>query len=188
MADFVIQNLVIDSPPEASLPVALKVKELRMTAPYDAYLKEPVLIERIELNSIYLGIEFYDEKRTKGNWVTIQQNLDSAEESTEKDLNSYSLIKEMILRELSIQLKLYKQGVISLSPIPKVEFTDVRTDTGQIADELTQIILKKVMYTVFIMRGIQTVINLPKDVIDTVLLPFSWFGGSKSSQKQGATQ
>lgn len=176
---FSLNDLVIESPVGGTIRKALSVGSLRIDASYDAYSKRPLIIEGVKLDDIFLGIEFFDENNTQGNWVTIMHNLDDSTQEGAVDAppDDYALIKELKLESVNIDLKLYKQKKIRLKTIPTISFEDVRTDTGQIADELTEIIIEKVMYTVFIKKGIQTVINIPKDVIKTVISPFSWFTG-----------
>jgi len=189
-------TIIIDSPEGGTIQKALKVEELIIKAPFTAYTKSPVIIPEVILNNIYLGIEFYNKERTKGNWVTIMSDID--EEPQEKkevkkpqtggqyldEKGDYGLIKDLDMNTLNIELKLHNESPVKLSTIKNVHFKDVRTDNGQIGKELTQIIIQKMMYSVFIMKGIKTVINLPKDVIETVIWPFSWFGGSKKDAKK----
>ena len=178
---FVLNNLVIESPVGGTIRRALSVDKLAINASYDAYSKRPLIIESVQLSDIFLGIEFYNADNTEGNWISIMQNLDDTTKEGEVDAppDDYALLKELQLEQVNIDLKLYKQKKIRLKTIPDISFSDVRTDTGQIADELTEIIIEKVMYTVFIKKGIQTVINIPKDVIKTVISPFTWFTGGK---------
>ncbi len=186
--DIIFDTIIIDSPEKASLKKALKVENLHIKAPFSAYVESPTVIPEVFLKNIYLGIEFYDSSRKKGNWVTIMQNMEGEkkEQSEEKNDDSYQVIKMLKMDNLNIELKLHNQSPVTLSPIPEVKFTDVRTDDGKITKELTQIILKKMMYSVFIMKGIQTVINLPKDVIDTVIMPFKWFSGGSNKNETEA--
>lgn len=187
--EILIDTIIIDSPEGASIKKALVVEEMKIHAPFSAYARTPVIIPDVILNNIYLGIEFYNKERTKGNWVTIMSDIDGEEEKEKKEPDTYlqekqnyGLIRNLDLNQLNIELKLYNEGPVKLSTIPNVHFKDVRTDNGQIAEELTQIIIKKMMYSVFIMKGIQTVINLPKDVLETVIWPFTWFGGGKKNE------
>ena len=145
-----------------------------------------LLFNRILIEKIYLGIEFYNQNRTRGNWVTLMNCLGTDDHDSKE--GNYSIIRELILRDLQIELLLAGSRPNYLSPVNEIRLTNIRSDDGRIAQELTKIIIQKMMEQVFILKGIKTILDLPGNVLDTTqglfetfMLPF---GGGSIKQSQ----
>ena len=181
-----IVDLKIGSPSESKLKTAFKAGNIVIHAPISNYFNDPIVFNRILIEKIYLGIEFYNQDRTRGNWVTLMNRLGADDQDSKK--GSYSIIRELILRDLQIELLLAGSKPNYLSPVNEIRLTNIRSDDGRIAEELTKIIIQKMMEQVFILKGIKTIIDLPGNVLDTTqglfetfMLPFG--GGSKKQSQ-----
>lgn len=182
-----IHNLLIASPDESKIKNALKVDQITITTPFFRYALRPLLLSRVYLENIYMGIDFYDKDRTKGNWVTIMDNM-SGEDVKDKSENEYGVIGQLDMENLSVDLKLKGDSPIKLSPIPRIQYKNVRTDNGQISEELAELIIKRVMYTAIFSKGIKTIISVPKDIVNTIIFPFTWFGSGEDKKEENGSK
>ena len=72
---FIIRNLNISNPKGARMPTALKTQTISVEAPYLNYFKDPIEIDKIDCNNVYVNIQLYNKEQTKGNWQTIIGNM-----------------------------------------------------------------------------------------------------------------
>ena len=178
-----VSDFTIFSPEGDKVKTALNVKDIMIEAPYSNYLSDPIDFTKIHLNNVTLGIEFYNSKRTRGNWITILANLQDSETSQEKDkisIQKSSTIGELLITNLMIQLMLSGQPLRSIGPVKELKFTNLDTSKGAIAEKITHIIVKHMMKSVFLLDSVKTIIDIPAKVFD-LFIPF---GGSSSSNKQ----
>ena len=71
----VISNLEIQNPKEAQSLEALKAKTISIDSPYIRYLKNPINIDKIQIDNLYINIQIYNKDQNTGNWHTIIKNM-----------------------------------------------------------------------------------------------------------------
>ncbi|MCB1118120.1 MAG: hypothetical protein KDK50_06035 [Chlamydiia bacterium] len=160
-----LQGIDISNPKQSTLPTALKVAKTSVEAPLTNYLKKNIVIEQIQLDDIYASIEFYTKGNTEGNWTVLIDNFDSNNKfgsSQDKQPSGNVLIKKLIMTNINIDLKLYGKDVNRLSPIPRLEFENVGTEEGFPVEEITEIIIQKLIQQIFSLQGLS---NMFKSVI-----------------------
>lgn len=190
-SSFTINKLVVHNPKGYSLDKALETGKITFKAPLINYFKKEIDINLISLENIWAGIEFSDSKNTQGNWTQIIQNVDSNASSTsalDKTIDNTSfrynrsvLIKFLGLYNTNVDLKLNgEQNPRKLNTIDKMEFTDVGTEKGLPIEEITEIIIKKLMEQISLMEGITNMVSGVAGQATKILLsPFKiLFGGS----------
>ena len=167
---FMIEKLRIGNPKEARLPTAMKVETIDIEAPYRQYFWNPIIIDKIQMSDVYVNIQLYTKDQTKGNWQTILANMEEDHKSF-FSIEREAIIKKLIFTNIQIDLILSNGKLHKLSPIERLEFDDVTSDKGIPTQEISEIIMQKMMNSIFLQQGLKAIIEAPATVIKGVL-PF----------------
>lgn len=167
---FTINELQVGNPNEARLPTAMKVQKIDINAPYKQYFEDPIIIDEINMADVYVNIQIYNKDQTKGNWQTIMGNMKEEHKSPLSN-ERVAIIKKLVLTNIQIDLILSDGKLHRLSPIARLEFNDIRSDKGIPTQEISEIIIQKMMNSIFLQKGLKAIIEAPVDVIKGVL-PF----------------
>jgi hypothetical protein len=167
---FTIDDIMIANPNGAQLPVAMRVKSIKVDAPYKQYLENPILINQIHLDSVYVNIQIYNKEQTEGNWQTLMSNM-AVDHKSPLSIERPALIKKLILTNIQVDLILSDGKIHHLSPIERLEFNDINSDKGIPTQEISEIIVQKMMQSIFFEKGLKSIIEAPVDIIKGVI-PF----------------
>lgn len=167
---FTIHDISIGNPPKARFPTALRVQTIDVQAPYKQYFEDPILIDLIHLNNVYVNIQVYNKEQTEGNWQTLIANM-SEDHKSPLTVERHASIKKLVLTNIQIDLILSDGKLHKLSPIDRLEFDNIRSDKGIPTQEISEIIVQKMMNQIFLQKGLKAIIEAPVDVIKGVL-PF----------------
>lgn len=192
---FEISHLTIANPPDSQLARAFSAKKIRFEAPYWNYFKPHIIVNKVQIDDVYVGIEFYDKKNTYGNWTKIIARLDT--QNTEKNhppeakKKRTALIRHLMINNISIDLILKGDKVRRLSPIPQLEFHDINSEEGLPMDEITELIIQKLMEQISILTGIANIVKsvlfIPKEAAHVIFSPFK-FLFTKPKRSNAASQ
>ncbi|HSX03685.1 MAG TPA: hypothetical protein VLG76_03045 [Rhabdochlamydiaceae bacterium] len=159
-----------------SLPKAFSSDTMIITAPLTEYFKKDIVIEEVELDGIYLGLEFDSINGTDGNWTVIMSRF---ENTTEKEKNEKAgqktvLIKKLVFTNISTYLVFTKDGGIKKLPkIDRMEFYNVSSYGGFPIDQLLNSVLGKMLRSVFekehLKNMLKEILKDPKGTIDNTL-------------------
>ena len=116
---FTIDDIMIANPKQARLPAAMRVKKIKVDAPYKQYLENPILINQIHLDSVYVNIQIYNKDQTEGNWQTLMGNM-AVDHKSPLSIERSALIKKLILTNIQIDLILSDGKLHHLSPIERL--------------------------------------------------------------------
>jgi hypothetical protein len=167
---FTIDDIMIANPNGARLPVAMRVKSIKVDAPYKQYFENPILINQIHLDSVYVNIQIYNKEQTEGNWQTLMSNM-AVDHKSPLSIERPALIKKLILTNIQVDLILSDGEIHHLSPIERLEFNDINSDKGIPTQEISEIIVQKMMQSIFFEKGLKSIIEAPVDIIKGVI-PF----------------
>ena len=167
---FTIDDIMIANPKPARLPTAMRVKSLKVDAPYKQYFEDPILINQIHLDSVYVNIQIYNKDQTEGNWQTLMGNM-AVDHKSPLSIERSALIKKLILTNIQIDLILPDGKLHHLSPIERLEFDNISSDKGIPTQEISEIIVQKMMQSIFLQKGLKSIIEAPVDIIKGVI-PF----------------
>jgi hypothetical protein len=167
---FTIDDIMIANPKQARLPAAMRVKKIKVDAPYKQYLENPILINQIHLDSVYVNIQIYNKDQTEGNWQTLMGNM-AVDHKSPLSIERSALIKKLILTNIQIDLILSDGKLHHLSPIERLEFDNISSDKGIPTQEISEIIVQKMMQSIFLEKGLKSIIEAPVDIIKGVI-PF----------------
>lgn len=167
---FSIRNLKMANPPEARIPIGLKVEAIDITAPYTHYIKNPIVIDKIHMNDLHINIQFYNKERTNGNWHTIIKNIKQKNE-TPLSFEREVVVKKLLFTQIYIDLILSNGKIYHLPPIEKIEFKNITTKKGIPIQEISKIIVEKMVHSIFLEKSLQAIIKTPVDIIKKIF-PF----------------
>lgn len=159
-----IDRVTIGNIPGGILPKAFSCSSIDVIAPFTRYLDQKIIIDEIEVNDVYLGLEFDSASGTDGNWTRIMGNLKSStgqippngkktKSSTAKgsDNQRSVLIKKLILTNIDVDVVYRKEGgkVIKLKRIDRIELTNVSSEGGLPMDQVMNSVLGQMLKSVF---------------------------------------
>lgn len=181
--DIKVKGVTIQNPAGSILKKALTIQSMNTDMSYFDLLDKKIVIDNVDLNNVYLGLEFNSQFSSHGNWTTIMSNLDHSNKSSPNTSKSSKavLIKTLTIRNLKIDL-IYKSDpkkVIHLKPIQHLVIRNVGSDNGNLAEQLTQIILHEMLKNVFseenLTNMLERIINTPasswKDIFKELVNP-----------------
>lgn len=174
-----VQKIMIGNTPGGTLPKSFSADQVLAVAPLFAYLHDDIVIDEIDVDNIYLGLEFDAPGKKTGNWTKIMGNLEASEKASSSKSNKTVLIKKLILTNINITLAYTTGGKApqQLSPIKRLEFTNVSSTTGLPMDQITEIIMREMLKQVFSKEGLQNMIEgflqSPQKGVENLLKPFS---------------
>jgi hypothetical protein len=167
---FTIYDLQLANPKGARLPTALKTESIQVDAPYSHYFKNQIVIDEILVSNSYVNIQMYNKEQTKGNWQTIFSHMEENHRSP-FSIERTALIKKLVLTNIKIDLILADGSLYHLSPIDRLEFDNLNSDKGIPIEEISEIIVQKMMGKIFIEKGLKAIIEAPINIIKGVI-PF----------------
>lgn len=166
---FTIQNLVVGNTKEAYIPTAFRAEVVQVETPYSEFLRQSVVIDSIKMDNVYLDIEFYTEDKMNGNWQALINNMKVSDEGSGG--KRQATIKKLVLTNVHVTLILSDGKVHRLSPIPRLEFENITAEEGIPLNEISEIIARKMIYTILSEDGLNLIIKIPLKVIKKIL-PF----------------
>jgi len=174
-SQILMKELWMGNPRDARLPTAMTVETIDVKAPYLTYLDNPVTIDLIHLDNVYFNIQIYNKEQTKGNWQTIISNVQKENKSplsVEREVH----MKKVLITNIQVDLIRSNGELYKLSTIPKIEFDHLNTEKGVPVQEISEILMQKMIEYIFIENGIKSIIEAPVDVIKSI---FPFFGQTK---------
>ena len=180
ISDIEIENIEIGNPSGYSLPKAFSADEIEISAPVTELLKEHIVIDQIEVDNIYLGIEFDTKTSTSGNWTKIFSSFQKRA-NLNKTTGKEVLIKKLIFKNIRSEI-FFRDGSSTkeLPIIQRIELTNISTQGGIPTDQLMGTVLAQMLREVFIQQNINNMlkgifIDTPGKAVDKFLKPFKGF-------------
>ena len=175
-----LKKIAINSPTKSRLPQAFSCDRLSVQAWVSNYLKNNIVIDLIELDDVYLGLEFDSPSSATGNWTRLMENLQKATQESSAKSTKTVLIKKLIIRNIKTQVVYLnkKDGVINLKPIEVLEFDNISSDEGFPLEQLSNSVLGKMLKEVFVKQNLKDMLNKwvqPQKQIDKLIKPFKLF-------------
>lgn len=173
------RQLEIGNPRGYSLPKAFSAKEILVHAPITRYFKDDVVIEEINVNDVYLGLEFDSTSGTDGNWTQIMGNYHKNSKLEQEGPGIRKvLIKRLIFTNIQTDLLFRGEGKAKKLPtISHMEFTNVSSEGGIPSDQLIDNILAQMLKEVFLQYNLgnmlQGILQAPGSAVETILKPFT---------------
>lgn len=179
-----VEEIEIGNPEGYTLPRSFSTKRVTVDAPLLHYFDQNVIINEIDLNNVYLGIEFVKQGSKKGNWFEIMNHYKESTESSSKKHSAEEkksvLIKRLVLTDIAVDLAYQDSGKVQhLQKIDRLEFTNITSEGGIPADQITQVILGQMLKSVFSKENLENMveglIQSPEQGVQNLLEPFKSF-------------
>ncbi len=187
-----INDVEIGNPPKSILPRAFACREIAVMAPFLHFLNKDVVIDEIDVNDVYLGLEFDSATSTNGNWTRIMSNMNSSSDSgnTQKKNKTPQptpttertvLIRRLVLNNINVDVLYRKDGskVKKLPTINQIVLTNVSSEGGLPMDQVMNSVLGQMLRSVFekenLKNMLQDLIQQPGNQIQQWIQPFKGF-------------
>jgi uncharacterized protein involved in outer membrane biogenesis len=156
-----IDNLEISNPRGFKLEHAFTVQEILVHAPLMGYLKKDIVIDEIDLNNVYIGLEFESPQGTSGNWTTIMANAENAQTQSSKSASDKTvLIKRLVLNNINADLLYQSDGKVRHLPtIDQIVLVNISSQGGDIMDQLMNSALGQMLKEIFIRENLKEVLD-----------------------------
>jgi uncharacterized protein involved in outer membrane biogenesis len=156
-----IENLEISNPRGFKLEHAFTVQEIVIQAPLMNYLKKDIVIDEIDLNNVYIGLEFDSPQGTSGNWTTIMTNAEKAQtQSSQSSSDKTVLIKRLVLNNINADLLYQSDGKVRHLPtINQIILYNVSSQGGDVLDQLMNSALGQMLKEIFIKENLKEIMD-----------------------------
>jgi hypothetical protein len=170
-----IENLDIANPKNSLLPKALSVEKILLKTPLTHYLKKKIEIKAIDIENIYLSLEFDSAKGTKGNWSVLMKNAQEGQ-TPSKESDTEVLIELLTLKNIQVEVAYKDSGVIKKLPlIDQIVLKNINSSKGLPTTQIMNSVLGQMLKSVFIQENLKDmlegVLEQPRENLDAILDP-----------------
>lgn len=162
-----VEKLEIGNPYGFILPRAFACDKIYIDTPLSRYFHDHIEIDEIDVENIYLGLEFDSPSGTKGNWTAIMKNAETAQAtSSQKKSTKNILIRRLILNNIHTDLIYRSHGekVRHLPVIKRIELKNITSEGGNAMDQIMNSALGQMLKEVFMEQNLQ-------DLMDKIFQP-----------------
>jgi uncharacterized protein involved in outer membrane biogenesis len=162
-----VDKLEIGNPSGYYLPRAFACDKIFVDSPLTRYFSEHIEIDEIDLDNVYLGLEFDSPSGTKGNWTALMQNAKAAQEAGKNEKSKRSvLIRRLVLNNIRTDLIYRNQGdkVRHLPVIKRIELKNISSEGGNVMDQIMNSALGEMLKEVFMEQNL-------KEFMDKIFQP-----------------
>jgi hypothetical protein len=184
-----IENLEIGNVPQGILVKAFSAEKTSIQAPLTRYVDDHIVVDRIQIDDVYLGLEFDSATSTNGNWTRILSNLQQTTDSQDASSQGKSrrkghrqksnsapkstsnqdgnnnkktvLIKELVVNNIYTDL-VYIQGDGKIKKLPMIKqivIKNISSEEGFPIDQLMNSVLGQMLTQVFIQQNLKNMIQ-----------------------------
>lgn len=139
-----ISRLWIGNFPSSQTTTSFTSETLRVDAKWDQIFGNPVTIDHIDIDNIFVGIEFYDANGDDNNWGRMLHENGSKK----KNPRDY-LIRTLTLRNLTVELTQANGKVKRYPTIKQMEFYNISSASGFPVEEIEKAIFEMMMKDIF---------------------------------------
>lgn len=126
-------NFKIRNPKGFKSRVAFEAENTRIDYRFKELFSDPIAIDQIILDKIFLGVEFSNPFGTSNNWTEIGKNM--PQQKSQKRL----IIHKLVLTDLSVEIQgLGLLGKPTTKTLSRLEFDDIDSAQGFPTEELVK--------------------------------------------------
>lgn len=149
-----IAKLWIGNPSHSQTPTAFSSEKIGITATWGELFGNPLTIEDIVIEDIFVGLEYYDGSGIDNNWAKILRQEHKVQK-TEKDY----IIKRLVVRNLTVQLTKANGKVQRFPAIDEMVFYNITSETGFPIQDVEKAILDIMMQGIFKRLGLEQLLD-----------------------------
>lgn len=154
----------IQNPKGSTIKNALSVATINLKSSFTHYLGNPIILDEIHLKDVHVGIELSKNNKIPCNWEYIVNHIHS-EKPHWYSIQRKALIKKLIIENLTIDIKLFGKPEQTLSPVPRLEFEQIDVEQGIPTNEISNIIISKMMGSIFSLQSIKVLLTAPFEAL-----------------------
>lgn len=139
-----ITQMWIGNFPHSQTTTSFTAETFKLEGKWDQIFDNPTTIESIDINNIFVGIEFYNANGDDNNWARILK-----EKSPKKKNGRDYLIRTLTLRNLTVELTQADGKVKRYPTIKQMEFYNISNETGFPIEEIEKAIFNLMMKDLF---------------------------------------
>lgn len=138
-----ITRMWVGNFPHSQTSTSLAAESLLLQTKLDQFFANPVAIEEIDIDNVFVGIEFYDEKGEDSNWSRILQK------NQKKGKPRDYLIRTLVLNNVTVETTEADGKVKRYPAIKQMEFHNITSESGFPIDEIEKAIFDLMMQDIF---------------------------------------
>ncbi len=153
-----IDGFEIGNPRGFTLDNSFRAKSIEIHAPLTRYIKNDVKIDKINIDNVYIGLEFFSSTSSDGNWTVLIDNMErSRQQKRSRRLSKKTvLIKELILTNIETDLLYQNKGKIRHLPrISSIKLENVSSEGGDLSEQLMRTALGQMIKEVFVQENLK---------------------------------
>jgi len=177
-----IKSISVGNVPKSILPKAFSAETISVDTPLTNYTKDPIIIESITLDHVYLGLEFVSPSNLQSNWSAILNNIPPST-STDSSANKTTIIKTLTIKNIRVELAYKSQNgkVQTLPLIDQIVLTNINTEEGLPMNQIMHTVLGEMLKSIFIKENLKGAVeNLlnPQNTLQDLLSPIKGLFGA----------
>lgn len=135
-----IAKFWIGNPPLSRTKTAFSSETIDINSTFKQLIGNPLTIDRIALNQVFIGVEMYNAKTKDNNW----NHIASQDQGSAAKGRDY-LIKTLVLDNLTVRVTQPNGSSKTYPTIKHMEFHNISSDTGFPIDEIEKAIFNMVI-------------------------------------------
>ena len=151
----------VGNPPDSRSQTAFSAASIHVQTPVFQILADPLIIDEIIINDIFIGVEYYNKKKSQSNWATILE-----EKSSQKPSRDY-LIRTLRFNRMTVDV-MQANGTKKSYTLPEMEFHNISSATGFPVGEIEKAIFQQVLQGLIQQLNLNQIFNgvipMPKGI------------------------
>lgn len=140
----ILSRITAGNPPRSKSKSSFSASQVQINTTWRKLVSNPLLIEEIKIDDIFISVELYNQDGTDNNWSHILRK----NKNNQKKIKPY-LIKRLTLNNITVEL-VHANGTIKrYPPIEQMIFADISSESGFPAGELEKALFRIMMQDIF---------------------------------------
>jgi hypothetical protein len=150
-----VDRLWIGNPSGSRMKTAFAAQQIAIESTVSQALGDPLVIDAIVLDNIFVGVELYGKNDKDNNWARML-----GKPSKEQKGRKY-VIRTLVLTNLTVQVMKSDGSVKQYPTIPRMEFHNISNDSGlplgEIEKEIFRLVLKDLFQKIDLNQILDTI-------------------------------
>ncbi len=171
-----LEGFKIQNPRHSPVKNALTIENLGVKTPWMQVFANPIILDEISLENVYVSLVMSRDHKSACNWNILINNMSSGSPKW-YSIKRTALIKHLVLKNVTIEIQLFGKKPQTLSPIDKLEFFNIDVKEGIPTNEISSIIVNKMIGSIFSLNTVKSILGLPFEAFKFIFTPGSSEGG-----------
>lgn len=163
-----VYDFKMKNPPRSPLPDAFTAKSIRINLKWASLLKNPVDIDSVLIDDVYVSILLPKKKKIACNWIKIFEGLAKDKSFFQRTEREFT-INYMRVSNLTVELYTPNKKAEKVGPIKKIEVGNIHSESGVPLRAFTRAVVSAMIKKIYSLQAVQ------KAISGLLLLPFEIF-------------